>query len=320
MDSRSQSFGSIVERGKHREYWKQGRKNHFLLYLFFVLFILHPLSFILHLFNVSIQLGIIGGGVMGEAILSCLLAQNLYSPENVMVSDPLQQRRDYLQKTYGVKGTESNQVIFQNSSAILLAIKPQILDRVVADLSEVATPSSNLLLSILAGVPLKRLQAAFPQCSIIRAMPNTPAQVGAGMTAIASGADVSPEQMDIAKTIFSAVGEVVEVSESLMDAVTGLSGSGPAFVALLVEALADGGVASGLPRGIASQLAVQTVLGAAKLLQETEMHPAQLKDRVTSPGGTTIAGVAALEAGGFRAAAIAAVKAACERSKELGTR
>ncbi|WP_348539817.1 MULTISPECIES: pyrroline-5-carboxylate reductase [Spirulina sp. CCY15215] len=264
----------------------------------------------------SVKLGIIGGGVMAEAILSRLLSQNIYAANTVVVSDPLQQRRDYLQKTYGVEVTENNAVVFA-ANVILLAIKPQVLDRVAADLSGTAN-SSNLLLSILAGVPLKRLQAAFPACAVIRAMPNTPATVGAGMTAIAPSSQVSPQQIDRAKTIFAAVGEVVEVSESLMDAVTGLSGSGPAYVALLVEALADGGVAAGLPRAIASQLALQTVLGTAKLLQETELHPAQLKDRVTSPGGTTIAGVAALEAGGFRAAAIAAVKAACDRSRELG--
>lgn len=254
---------------------------------------------------------------MGEAILSRLLDRNLYSPENVIVSDPLQQRRDYLQNTYGVNVTDENQAIF-TAGTILLAIKPQILDRVVSELSGVEKTPETLVLSILAGMPLPRLEAAFPGCAIVRAMPNTPATVGAGMTAIAPGTGVSTEQIERAKTIFTAVGEVVEVPESLMDAVTGLSGSGPAFVALLVEALADGGVASGLPRAIASQLAVQTVLGTAKLLQETELHPAQLKDRVTSPGGTTIAGVTALEAGGFRAAAIAAVKAAYERSKELG--
>ena len=254
---------------------------------------------------------------MGEALLSRLLAQNLYSPESVIVSDPLPQRRDYLQKTYQVVVTEDNRSVFA-AETILLAVKPQILDRVAGELSAMGTAPEALILSILAGVPLKRLEAAFPACPMIRAMPNTPATVGAGMTAIAPGSRATSEQVGQAKMIFAAVGDVVEVSESLMDAVTGLSGSGPAFVALLVEALSDGGVASGLPRAIASQLAVQTVLGAAKLLQETDLHPAQLKDRVTSPGGTTIAGVAALEAGGFRAAAIAAVKAACDRAKELG--
>ena len=150
------------------------------------------------------------------------------------------------------------------------------------------------------------------------AMPNTPATVGAGMTAIAPGTSAKEEQIEQAKKIFNAVGEVVEVAESSIDAVTGLSGSGPAFVALAIEALADGGVASGLPRAIALQLATQTVLGTATLVKETGMHPGVLKDQVTSPGGTTIAGVAKLESVGFRSALIEAVKTAAERSRELG--
>jgi pyrroline-5-carboxylate reductase len=149
-------------------------------------------------------------------------------------------------------------------------------------------------------------------------MPNTPATVGAGITAIASGKSVTPQQMQQATAIFQAVGEVVEVPESLMDAVTGLSGSGPAYVAILIEALADGGVAAGLPRAIASKLALSTVLGTAQLLQESKLHPAELKDRVTSPGGTTIAGVSQLERAGFRSALIEAVQAAKERSQHLG--
>ena len=149
-------------------------------------------------------------------------------------------------------------------------------------------------------------------------MPNTPAIIGAGMTAIAAGENVQPEQVETAKSIFTSVGQVVEVPEYQMDAVTGLSGSGPAFVAIALEALADGGVAAGLPRAIAQKLAIQTVLGTAKLLQESQLHPAQLKDRVTSPGGTTIAGVAELESNGFRAALIEAVFAAYQRSQELG--
>jgi pyrroline-5-carboxylate reductase len=149
-------------------------------------------------------------------------------------------------------------------------------------------------------------------------MPNTPATVGAGVTAISLGAYTYPHHQQTAQQIFTAVGEVVEVSESLMDAVTGLSGSGPAYVALMIEALADGGVAVGLPRAIAQQLAVQTVLGTATLIQETKIHPAELKDRVTSPGGTTIAGVSALEKAGFRSAIIEAVQASKERAQELG--
>lgn len=175
-----------------------------------------------------------------------------------------------------------------------------------------------VVVSILAGVSLRQLEAAFDCQPVIRAMPNTPATVGSGITAIASGKAVTPEHRERATAIFRAVGEVVTVPESLLDAVTGLSGSGPAYVAILIEALADGGVAAGLPRAIASQLALSTVLGTAQLLHSTNLHPAQLKDQVTSPGGTTIAGVAALERAGFRSALIEAVQAASRRSQELG--
>jgi pyrroline-5-carboxylate reductase len=177
---------------------------------------------------------------------------------------------------------------------------------------------SPLVVSILAGVTLSNLEAAFGQLPVIRAMPNTPATVGAGITAITPGAYTHIKHLEIARKLFSAVGEVVEVPESQMDAVTGLSGSGPAYVAIMVEALADGGVAAGLPRAIANQLALQTVLGTAQLLHETKFHPAELKDRVTSPGGTTITGIAQLERSAFRSALIEAVKAATIRSQELG--
>ncbi|NEQ27953.1 MAG: pyrroline-5-carboxylate reductase, partial [Microcoleus sp. SIO2G3] len=178
--------------------------------------------------------------------------------------------------------------------------------------------SLPVVVSILAGVSLNQLEAAFGDQPVIRAMPNTPATVGAGITAIASGKTVTPHHVEQATTIFQAVGEVVEVPESLMDAVTGLSGSGPAYVAIMIEALADGGVAAGLPRAIASKLALSTVLGTAQLIQQSELHPAELKDRVTSPGGTTIAGVSQLERAGFRSALIEAVLAAKARSVQLG--
>lgn len=261
------------------------------------------------------NLGIIGGGVMGEALLSRLIAQQIYLPEQVWVSDPQPERREFLTKTYGVAVTADNQEVIQKAHVLLLAIKPQVFEAVAGQLNGVKIP---LVLSILAGVPLQKLEAAFPQSAVIRSMPNTPATVGAGVSAIASGSLVTAQQLIQAKQIFQAVGEVVEVPESLMDAVTGLSGSGPAYVALVVEALADGGVASGLPRAIASQLALQTVLGTAKLLNETGLHPAQLKDRVTSPGGTTIAGITKLEQAGFRSALIEAVQAATRRAQELG--
>ncbi len=266
----------------------------------------------------SIKLAIIGGGVMAEAILSRLLSQEVYHPETVLISDPVAARRDFLEQTYQVKVTADNQETKQASEVILLAIKPQILDRVVADLGDFNSNTEIALISILAGVTLARLEKAFPNRPVIRVMPNTPATVGAGMTAIASGKLTNTSHVTLAKSIFGAVGEVVEVPESMMDAVTGLSGSGPAFVALMIEALSDGGVAAGLPRAIASVLAVQTVLGTAQLVQQSGLHPAELKDRVTSPGGTTIAGVAALEKAGFRSAVIEAVKVAYQRSQELG--
>jgi pyrroline-5-carboxylate reductase len=253
---------------------------------------------------------------MGEAILSRLITQNIYPADAVLVSEPQPQRRDFLQQKYQIKVTTNNFEVAAASPVLLLAIKPQILDSVVKELT---VASQALVISILAGVSLSRLEAAFPERAIVRAMPNTPATVGASITAIAAGKNVETEHLSVAKSIFTAVGEVVEVPEYMMDAVTGLSGSGPAFVAIAIEALADGGVAAGLPRPIASQLALSTVLGTAKLLQESQLHPAQLKDRVTSPGGTTIAGVARLENSGFRSAIIEAVKAAYRRSQELGS-
>ncbi|MBF2077397.1 MAG: pyrroline-5-carboxylate reductase [Synechococcales cyanobacterium T60_A2020_003] len=262
------------------------------------------------------KLGIIGGGVMGEALLSRLLFKGTYAPTDVFVSDPSADRRETLASQYQVHVSEQNQSVVDAADVLLLAIKPQLFDVVIQAL--VRQNPQQLVLSILAGVPLARLESAFPNYPVIRAMPNTPATVGAGMTAIAGGTHTQPTHLDLAMQVFGAVGEVVEVPERLMDAVTGLSGSGPAYVALMVEALADGGVAAGLPRAIAQQLALQTVLGTAELLKASNLHPAELKDRVTSPGGTTIAGVSHLERQGFRSALIEAVRAAAMRSQELG--
>ncbi|MGL5193021.1 MAG: pyrroline-5-carboxylate reductase [Chroococcales cyanobacterium] len=267
-----------------------------------------------------VKLGIIGGGVMGEALLSRLIARAAYQPGEILISDPMQQRREFLAQQYGVGVTGDNSEVAAATEVLLLAIKPQVFESVSAALP---SPGQNgqvpVILSILAGVPLSKLERAFPGAPIVRSMPNTPATVGAGITAIAPGTQVQPEHLDRAKTVLQAVGDVVQVPESLMDAVTGLSGSGPAYVAIFIEALTDGGVRAGLPRPIAAQLALQTVLGTATLIQENQLHPAELKDRVTSPGGTTIAGVAQLEKAGFRSACIEAVQAATERSRQLGS-
>jgi pyrroline-5-carboxylate reductase len=277
-----------------------------------------------------IKFGMIGGGVMGEAILSRLIEQKVYLPSEILVSEPGVKRRDFLTEKYGIATTASNLEVAAATEVLFLAIKPQVFETVALELAvavdrtqgnngETAnTKSEALVVSILAGVPLSKLEAAFPGRGVLRVMPNTPATVGAGMSAIAPGKFVRSADLELVTRIFQAVGEVVEVPESMLDAVTGLSGSGPGYVAILIEALTDGGVCAGLPRAIASQLALQTVFGTAKLLQETGMHPAELKDRVTSPGGTTIAGIAKLESSGFRSALIEAVKAACLRSQELG--
>lgn len=253
---------------------------------------------------------------MGEALLSRLIQQQIYAPDEILVSDPQRSRQDFLHQEYGVGVTADNQAAVAETEVLLLAIKPQLFKSVTAALK--AAGQDQVVISILAGTPLSQLESAFPGRPVIRAMPNTPARVGAGMTAIAPGQQAQSSHLELARQIFSAVGEVVEVSEGQMDAVTGLSGSGPGYVAVMVEALTDGGVAVGLPRAIAAQLALQTVRGTAELLQTSAMHPAELKDGVTSPGGTTIAGIAQLEKAGFRSALIEAVKAAYQRSQELG--
>jgi pyrroline-5-carboxylate reductase len=259
------------------------------------------------------QIGIIGGGVMGEAIANCLISKQIYNPQDIWITEPSLSRRDYLQSKYAVSVSDTSR---QDVEVLLLSIKPQIF----ADISsQLATTGADLVISIMAGIDLAKLQKAFKQKSVVRAMPNTPAQIGAGITAIALGHLVEPTQKLMAEKIFGAVGEVIEVPESLLDAVTGLSGSGPGYVSVIIEALADGGVAAGLPRAIAMKLAIQTVLGTSQMLKETGLHPAQLKDQVTSAGGTTIAGIAQLEKSGVRSGIIEAVIKAAQRAKELGS-
>lgn len=264
------------------------------------------------------KLGIIGGGVMGEALLSCLLSKKMYPPDAFLLSDLSHERRQLLTEQYDIRTTHSNREVIEQSDVIVLAVKPQVFDSVARDFSGVVVGDPPLVISILAGVALDKIEHAVPGWPVIRAMPNTPATVGCGMTAIAIGSRPIAEHIQLARQLFSAVGEVVQVAEPLLDGVTGLSGSGPAYVAIVIESLADGGVAAGLSRATANKLALQTVLGTAQLLQKTGMHPAVLKDRVTSPGGTTISGIACLEELGLRSALIEAVRAASSRSRELG--
>ena len=256
---------------------------------------------------------------MGEALLSCLLSKGMYTPESILVSDLSHERRQLLTEQYDIRTTHSNSEVIAHGDTVILAIKPQVFDAVAKDLSGATLSDPPLLISILAGVSLARLEKAVPGWPVVRAMPNTPATVGCGMTAVSMGNRAMTEHMELASQMFSAVGDVVLVAEPLLDGVTGLSGSGPAYVAIMIESLADGGVASGLSRATANKLALQTVLGTAQLLKKTGMHPAVLKDRVTSPGGTTISGIACLEELGLRSALIEAVRAASSRSRELGS-
>lgn len=263
----------------------------------------------------KIKMGVIGAGSMGGAIIRGLVKGGHVPQENLIYYDPDPARQARMDEL-GVSAALDNPEVM-HAPVVVLGVKPQVLPGVLAGVKKFARPW-HLIISIAAGVPLAVLEEACPESRIIRVMPNTPTLVGAGMAALAPGRNVTPDDLALALELFQAVGEAVVVEERLMDAVTGLSGSGPAFVAVFIEALADGGVKMGLPRPLALTLATQTVLGTARLRHEEQMHPALLKDLVTSPGGTTIAGLHALESGGFRGAVMDAVSAAAARSEELG--
>jgi pyrroline-5-carboxylate reductase len=258
----------------------------------------------------------IGGGVMAEALIRAILSRRLASPEEIAVADPVEARRKAL-AALGVRALADNAEAAAGADMVVLAPKPAIVPQALAPLAQVLTPA-QLVVSIAAGVPLRALEAHVPTgVPVIRVMPNTPAQVGAGAAAFCRGTNATDAHAAQVSVFLGAAGTCVEVPESLMDAVTGLSGSGPAFICLVIEALADGGVQAGLPRPTAMALAAQTVLGTGQLILQSGEHPAVWKDRVATPGGTTIVGLAALEAGGLRSALIEAVVAATRRSREL---
>jgi pyrroline-5-carboxylate reductase len=263
-------------------------------------------------------LGIIGGGNMGEALIAGVLQSGLLSPEEIRFFEPRIDRRDYLRDKYRVASARSNQDLVTHCPIAILAVKPQSVPEVLPEISR-CLKKDHLLISICAGVPLALLQSFCPiPVRMVRAMPNTPALIQKGATALAPSPQAKEEDIAAAEAIFQAVGITAIVKEPLMDAVTGLSGSGPAFVFAMIEALAAGGVKEGLSQEAALALTTQTVLGAAHLIQATGKHPATLRDQVCTPGGTTIAGLYAMEEGGFRLALMNAVIAATRRSKELG--
>jgi pyrroline-5-carboxylate reductase len=264
------------------------------------------------------RIGFVGGGNMGEALIRGLLGTKTVPAALLSATDVRTERTAQLAKQFGITAHGDNLRLVRETDVVVLAVKPQIMATVVAEIAPAVTVR-HLLISIAAGVSTAAIGAALgKEARIVRVMPNTPALVLQGAAAVAKGRGQEAEDLAVAEAIFGAVGRVVVLDESLMDAVTGLSGSGPAYVALVVEALADGGVNMGLDRATALTLATQTVLGAAQLLVETGMHPAVLKDMVSSPGGTTIAGITALEDGGLRATLIRAVERATVRSRELG--
>ncbi len=257
-------------------------------------------------------LGFIGAGSMGSALMAGLVAAGKQQPADMVFYDPDPQRRQELLKL-GVAAAENNAAVMK-CPTVVLAVKPQMMTSVLEEIGGLARPG-HLVLSLAAGVPLAALEKALPDSRVIRAMPNTPLMVQAGMTALSPGSRASAEDVRLALDLFRAVGRAEVVDESHLDVITGLSGSGPAFAAVFLEALADGAVKMGLPRSLALEFAAQTLLGAARLILEKNLHPALLKDMVASPGGTTIHGLHALEQGAFRAAVISAVESATWRAR-----
>lgn len=259
----------------------------------------------------------IGTGAMGEALIGGMLQAKLVDPSDVFVADVDASRLAHVADTYGVQAGVNEQAAAQ-ADTIFIAVKPDVVPAVLHEVGVVLRPDACVV-SVAAGVPLSTIERHLPDgAAAIRAMPNTPCLVRSGAVALAAGTHATDAHMARARALFGAVGTVVTVAEPLMDAVTGLSGSGPAYVYMFIEALADGGVHAGLPRDVAVKLAAQTVLGSARMVLETGRHPGELKDMVASPAGTTIAGVMALEQHGFRAACMSAVDAAARRSRALG--
>jgi pyrroline-5-carboxylate reductase len=264
------------------------------------------------------RIGFLGAGNMAGALIKGLLHGKVVPAERIIASDVKAERLEQLHASHGIRTTADNHALLRETDVVVLAVKPQVIDRVLTEVGGDVRPD-QLVVSVAAGVPIEALEGRLPHGShVVRAMPNTPATVQAGATAIAGGSHAHEGDLQIARELFEAVGRVVVLDESLLDAVTGLSGSGPAYVMLIIEALADGGVKVGLHRDTALLLAAQTVFGSARLLLETGEHPGRLKDMVTSPGGTAIAGLHTLESGGLRRTLIDAVEAATKRAGELG--
>ncbi|MFI5322650.1 MAG: pyrroline-5-carboxylate reductase [Thermodesulfobacteriota bacterium] len=264
------------------------------------------------------KIGFIGGGNMAEALIKGLIMSGKYKKIDIIVSDTVGKRLDHLKSAYGVLTTKDNKESAGKSDIIILSVKPNVIRKVVSEIKTQVT-AKKILISIAAGIPTSLISDVLKKkAKIVRVMPNTPALVLAGASALFCSPNLSSEDRESIKRIFESVGIVYVVDdERLLDTVTGLSGSGPAFVSMFIEALSDGGVKMGLPREAALKLAAQTVFGTAKMIIEEMFHPAVMKDKVSSPGGTTIEGIHKLESGGFRANVISAVEAATHRSRQI---
>jgi pyrroline-5-carboxylate reductase len=262
----------------------------------------------------------LGAGNMAEALVKGLLRAGVAAPPEILCTDRRADRLADLARLYGVRTSPDNRAAAAEAAIVVLSVKPQVMNKLLAEIAP-ALDGTKLVISIAAGVPLAAIERRVGHgVRLVRTMPNTPALVGAGATAISLGEHATEADLAQARALFDAVGRTAVVDEPLLDAVTGLSGSGPAYVFLVIEALSDAGVKVGLDRRTAQDLAAQTVFGSAQLLLETGEHPGRLKDQVTSPGGTAIAGLHTLEAGGLRTTLMNAVEAATKRSHELGRR
>lgn len=270
--------------------------------------------------DAPLRLGFLGAGQMAGALARGWLDAGLITTASCKASDPVAEARSRFQQQTGCAATSDNRDVIASSDVLVIAVKPQSVPAILNEFSESVT-AKHLIISIAAGVPLKRLGESFKaEQRLVRVMPNTPCLLGASATGFAAGPGAKPSDLALVEKLFNAVGKAYALPEHLLDAVTGLSGSGPAYVYVMIEALADGGVRMGLPRNVALSLAAQTVLGSARMVLETKQHPGELKDAVASPGGTTIAGLHALEKGGFRGTIMDAVEAATRRSIEFGQR
>lgn len=264
------------------------------------------------------RIGFIGGGTMAEAILSGVLDRELASPEDIAVAEVVEARRGYLSERYGVRVTGDGKEAAGHGSLVVLAVKPQDLPTAMSGLRKSLT-EEQAALSIVAGATIKSIRKGLDHEGVVRIMPNTPAQIGAGVSVWTATEKTPPERVEETRELLQAIGKEVYVpGEKYVDMATGLSGSGPAYVFLFIEALTDAGVQVGLSRDIAATLATQTVLGSAQLLQQSGRHPAELRNAVTSPGGTTAEGLMSLESNRFRAAVMEAVESAYEKAVQLG--